>query len=136
MPASRSAFTLLEMIVVLAIAALAIGLGAGEVMQWEENTALRNAARRAEGVFVQAMTRSLNATGMQMLELGNLAEGMRLEVRRAGAADYVPAAGQRLFLPPGGLCEPLSLRWRQNESRITATPDPLTGVFTQMEEGL
>lgn len=124
------------MIVVLAIAAMAIGLGAGGVMQWEESTALRNAARKAEGVFVQAMTRSVTATGVQMLELGNLAEGMRFEVRRAGAADYAPAAGQRLFLPPGGLCEPLSLRWRQKESRITATPDPLTGVFTQMEEGL
>lgn len=134
MPSSRSAFTLLEMIVVLAIAALVIGLGAGAVMQWEESTALRNAARRAEGILVQAMTRSVDATGAQNLELGDLAGDVRLEVRRAGAADYVPAAGQRLFLIPGGLCEPLKLRWRQKESTITATPDPLTGVFTQLQE--
>ncbi len=134
MSASRPAFTLLEMVVVLAIAALVVGLGAGAVMQWEEETTLRKAVSKAEVMVVQAMTRSMNATGAQTLQLGELACGVRLEVRRAGAADFVPAVGQRLLITPGGLCEPLSLRWRQKESQIVAMPDPLTGVFTQMEE--
>lgn len=128
------AFTLLEMIVVLAIAALIIGIGAGAVMQWEESTSLREAARKAEGVIMQAKSSSVNATEAQMVNLEELADGMRLDVRRAGAADFVPAAGQRLRVIPGGLCEPLSLRWQHKGARITATPDPLTGAFAQMEE--
>ncbi|HBJ85801.1 MAG TPA: hypothetical protein DDZ88_18390 [Verrucomicrobiales bacterium] len=129
-------FTLLEMIVVLVIAALIIGIGAGAVAQLTEDHVLRKVAHDAEGVFMQAVTRTLATTQPQVVNLEALAQGARLSVRRAGTEEFISAEGQRLFLRPGGLCEPLTLRWQQDTAWISATLDPLTGGFAETEENL
>lgn len=129
-------FTLLEMIVVLVIAALIIGVGASAVAQLTEEHELRKVAHEAEGVFMQAVTRALSTTQPQSVSLEELGMQARLTVRRAGAEEFTPAAGQRLLLSPGGLCEPLTLRWQKDAVWISATLDPLTGGFAETEENL
>jgi prepilin-type N-terminal cleavage/methylation domain-containing protein len=129
-------FTLLEMIVVLVIAALIIGIGASAVAQLTEEHVLRKVAHDAEGVFMQAMTRALATTQPQSVNLEELGTQAKLTVRRMGADEFTPVAGQRLLLRPGGLCEPLTLRWQKDAAWISATLDPLTGGFTETEENL
>ncbi|MDH4455639.1 MAG: prepilin-type N-terminal cleavage/methylation domain-containing protein [Verrucomicrobiota bacterium] len=133
---SAAGFTLLEMIVVLVIAALIIGVGAGAVAQLTEEHELRKVAHDAEGVIMQAMTRSLATTQPQSVSLEQLAGQARLTLRRAGVEEFVPATEQRLLLRPGGLCEPLTLRWQKGPAWVSATLDPLTGGFAETEESL
>ncbi len=129
-------FTLLEMIVVLAIAALIIGIGAGAVQRLTEEHQLQRTAHDAERVFMQSMTRTLLTAQPQEVDLEGLTGGARLTVRRAGSADFEPVSGQRLHLRPGGLCEPLTLRWQNGAAWVSATLDPLTGSFRDLEERL
>lgn len=131
-----AAFTLLEMIVVLAIAALIIGVGAGAVSGLAEEHDMRRVAREAEGVFLKARTRTLASSMPQLINLEELENGLKLTVRRAGTDVFVAALEQRMYLRPGGLCEPLTLRWQRGSAWITATLDPLTGGFAEMEENL
>jgi prepilin-type N-terminal cleavage/methylation domain-containing protein len=134
MPHRAAAFTLLEMIVVLAIAALVIGIGAGAVQRINEEHVLLKAAHEAEGVLMQAMTRTVATAQGQQVDLDSLGKGMKLTVKRAGASVFVSSRNQRLYLRPGGLCEPLTLRWQQGGAAVTATLDPLTATFQEMEE--
>ena len=136
MQRSAAGFTLLEMIVVLVIAALIIGIGAAAVAQLTEEHALRKVVHDAEGVFMQAVTRTLATTQPQSVNLEELGRDAKLTVRRMGADEFTPAAGQHLLLRPGGLCEPLTLRWQKDAAWISATLDPLTGGFTETEENL
>lgn len=129
-------FTLLEMIVVLVIAALIIGIGAGAARQMSEDHALRRAAHDAESVLMQAMTRALATAQPQSVALADLRAGLKLDVRRAGAAEFTAVQNQRLLLRPGGLCEPLTLRWQKNSDWISVTLDPLTATLAATEDNL
>lgn len=121
---------------VLAIAALIIGVGAGAVGMMTDEQELRKVARDAEVSFMQSMTRMLTTSAPQGVNLETLSFGRKLTVRRAGAKEFVPAAGQRMLLRPGGLCEPLTLRWEKGTQWIVATLDPLTASFIDMEDNL
>ncbi len=129
-------FTLLEMIVVLAIAALVIGIGATAVQRLTEDHVLRQTTQEAERVFMQAMTRALATAQPQSVNLESLNHGARLTVRRAGRDEFVATTGQHVVLRPGGLCEPLTLHWQQGDAWIRATLDPLTGALNDVEENL
>ncbi len=85
---------------------------------------------------MRAMTRTLATTTPQSLNLEVLAAGRKLTVRRAGAKEFLPVAGQRMLLRPGGLCEPLTLRWQEDARWISATLDPLTASFLELEDNL
>lgn len=136
-PRRTAAFTLLEMIVVLAIAALLIGIGAGAVQRLSEEHVLLQVAHTAERECMQAMTRTLATAQPQDVDLEPLAGGAKLTVQRVGAAaKYIAVTGQHLYIRPGGLCEPITLRWQQGDSWVIATLDPLTGAFSDMEENL
>ena len=131
-----AAFTLLEMIVVLAIAALIIGIGAGTVQRLTAEHELLRVAHDAERVLMQAMTRTLITVQPQQVDLAGLSQGAKLTVRRAGGKTYEAAKGQQVRLRPGGLCEPLTLRWQQGTAWVSATLDPLTAGFNELEENL
>lgn len=131
-----AAFTLLEMIVVLAIAALVIGIGAGAVARMSEENEIRHVTSEAEGRLLQAAAQALSTTLPQSVRLGELAGGLKLTVRPAGTDEFLPVEDRRLLLRPGGLCEPLTLRWQQGSAWISATLDPLTGAFAETEENL
>ncbi|MCB1278632.1 prepilin-type N-terminal cleavage/methylation domain-containing protein [Prosthecobacter sp.] len=136
MKPSAAGFTLLEMIVVLAIAALIIGIGAGAARQISEDHALRRAAYDAEGILMQAMTRTQATAQTQNVALEDLSGGFQLTVRRAGTAEFVAVKNQRLLLRPGGLCEPLTLRWQRGTDWISTTLDPLTATLADTEDNL
>lgn len=129
-------FTLMEMIVVLAIAALIIGIGAGAVQRLTEEHQLQRIAHDAERVFMQSMTRTLLTAQPQDVNLEDLTGGAKLSVRRAGSTDFGSVSGQQLHLRSGGLCEPLTLRWQSGAAWVSATLDPLTGAFRDVEERL
>jgi prepilin-type N-terminal cleavage/methylation domain-containing protein len=150
----RAGFTLLEMIVVLAIAAIIIGIGAGAVQRISQENELRKASLEAEKVFMLAAQRAYATSITQMvvfdeegLELTganpqapvasvrvSFPAGTRLQLRRMGSDRWSLAAGQRLMLRPGGLCEPLGLRFDWQRSTLRATLDPLTGGMVEVEE--
>jgi prepilin-type N-terminal cleavage/methylation domain-containing protein len=132
----RTAFTLLEMIVVLAIAALIIGIGAGTVQRLTAEHELLKVAHDAERVLMQAMTRTLTTVQPQVVDLATLSRGAKLTVRHAGSEVFVSTIRQQLRLRPGGLCEPLTLRWQQGAAWVSATLDPLTAGFIDLEENL
>lgn len=134
MQGSATGFTLLEMIVVLAIGALVIGIGATAVHRLTEDHALRQTTQSAERVVMQAMTRALATAQPQSVNLDELKHGARLTVRRVGMAEFAASSGQRMVLRPGGLCEPLTLLWQQGDAWIRATLDPLTGALNDVEE--
>lgn len=134
-----SGFTLLEMIVVLAIAALIIGVGATAMQQLTEDHELRQTAQTVEREFMQAMTQVLATAQVRSVALdapGLTPAGTRLTIRHAGAEAFVATTGQRVVLRPGGLCEPLTLRWQKGDAWIQATLDPLTGMLNDLEESL
>ena len=136
MKKSAAAFTLLEMVVVLAIAALVIGVGAGAVQRLTEEHELLRVAHDAERVLMQAMTRTLNTVQPQSVDLASLSQKVKLTVRHAGSETFVSSTDQHLRLRPGGLCDPLTLRWQQGTAWVSATLDPLTAGFQEMEENL
>jgi prepilin-type N-terminal cleavage/methylation domain-containing protein len=129
---NMKAFTLLEMIVVLAIASLVIGIGAGAVQKLTEEHELLRVAHEAERVLMQAMTRTLTTVQPQSVDLSSLSQKAKLTVRHAGSETFVSPTSLRLR--PGGLCEPLTLRWQNGANWVSATLDPLTAGFQEMEE--
>ncbi len=131
---NMKAFTLLEMIVVLAIASLVIGIGAGAVQKLTEEHELLRVAHEAERVLMQAMTRTLSTVQPQSVDLSSLSQGKKLTVRHAGSETFVSPTNLRLR--PGGLCEPLTLRWQNGAKWVSATLDPLTAGFQELEESL
>ncbi len=136
MPPRAAAFTLLEMMVVLAIGALVIGIGTVSVQRLTEEHGLLKVAHEAESVCMQTMTRTLATAQAQQVSLETLSQGAKLTLKRFGASVFIGAKDQYLFVRPGGLCEPLTLRWQQGSAWVTATLDPLTGGFLEMEEHL
>lgn len=147
-------FTLLEMIVVLAIAALIIGVGAASLAGLTEEHELSKATVAVEQIFMTAVHRAgatssaqvvaFDDTGLALIgsETGQpsanrtvtLPKGTRLLVRRFGADKLVPAAGQRVLMRPHGLCEPLQLQLERQGATVTASLDPLTGGLVDVEE--
>lgn len=57
-------------------------------------------------------------------------QGMRVSLRRFGSDKFLPAAGQRLMISPGGICEPLTIRFEYQLSWVEATLDPLSGMIS------
>jgi type II secretion system protein H len=151
-----AAFTLLEMMVVLAIAALIIAIGAGAMQNVTEENELRKASQSLEGIFMTAVHRAYATTSAQAVTFdeqgvtlqgarpqaaaGNpsviLPKGTRLQLRRMGSDRFVPAAGQRVLMLPGGLCEPLQFQLQWQGTTLSASLDALTGGFTDVEESV
>lgn len=146
----RHGFTLLEMIVVLTIAALIIGVGAAAVARMTDEHALKKTSLAVERLFMTAVYRA--ATNSQIVAFDEqgvalsdtqtggtgqsvaFPKGTRLSLRRMGSDKLVPAAGQRVLLRTGGLCEPLALQFEWQGAILRATLDPLTGGMVDVEE--
>lgn len=52
---------------------------------------------------------------------------MVVKLRRWGQNQFAAAPGQRLVIAPGGLCEPLTVRFEHLGSWLELTLDPLSG---------
>ncbi|MDI1314387.1 prepilin-type N-terminal cleavage/methylation domain-containing protein [Prosthecobacter sp.] len=143
----RAGFTLLEMIVVLAIAALIIAIGAAGVQRVSEEHALTKVSLAVERVFMQGMRQAASTAQVQTVVFNDQAVVLngnataipadtRLTLCRMGQDTFVPAAGQRVLLRPGGLCEPLIMHFQSSAGSVRATLDPLTGMLADTEEKL
>src|SRR3954469_13730187 len=136
---SSRAFTLLEMVIVLTIIALLIGLSIMSFEGVTRSQDLRRPVSELQRMTQEAVERAsiyerpqiitFDATGFAMryrtdanglvssednaawLRRVKIPPGMKLSLRRFGAQKFAPAAGQRLVVAPGGLCEPLSARF-------------------------
>ena len=49
---------------------------------------------------------------------GGTSPNLKLTLQRFGSEKFAPAAGQRLVVAPGGLCEPLTARFELGSSWI------------------
>lgn len=151
---ARHGFTLLEMMGVLVIASLVVAVGAASVTSLAEEHELQKASLAVEQVFMQAVHQAAATVSPQVIVFDEkglafagaettadgatqrvlLPAGTRLTLRRLGSDVLVPAAGQRVLLRSGGLCEPLGLLFERQGSTLRATLDPLTGGLLDIEE--
>lgn len=148
-------FTLLELVIVLVIMALLMGLAVVKSGGVEGHRDLRRPASELQRMTTEAVRRSglwerpqlivFDAKGFSM-RYRNDANGrtekadnavwqrrvdipseIKLSLRRFGATKFSPAAGQRLSIAPGGLCEPLTARFEKGSAWLEITLDPLSG---------
>lgn len=153
--ARRQGFTLLEVVIVLAIMVLLMGIAVVSFDSVGREHDLKHPAAELERMTVEAVQRASIYERPQVVtfESGSFAmryktdadgiatkadettwerrvklpQGMKLSLRRFGASKFAQAAGQRLVIAPGGLCEPLTARFELGESWIEVTLDPLSG---------
>lgn len=150
-----SGFTLLELVIVLVIMALLMGVAVVNFEGVGAERDLRRPASELQRMTKEAVRRAglherpqfilFDARGFAMryktdangrAEPGDnavwqrrvdLPPDMKLSLRRFGMNKFTPAAGQRLSIAPGGLCEPVTARFELGASWLEITLDPLSG---------
>jgi prepilin-type N-terminal cleavage/methylation domain-containing protein len=149
------AFTLLEVVIVLTIMSLLIGIAVVSVntvgkeqdvrRPVSEFTRMTQEAVQRAGIYERAQVILFDKKGFSMRYRTDadgrftaddtkvwqrrveIPDGMKFTLRRFGSTKFAPAAGQRLVIAPGGLCEPLTARFELNGSWIETSLDPLSG---------
>jgi prepilin-type N-terminal cleavage/methylation domain-containing protein len=148
-------FTLLEVVIVLVIMSLLIGMAVVSVNSIDQEQDVRRpvseftrmtqeAVQRA-GIYERPQVIQFDKKGFSMRYRTDadgrittddtkvwqrrveIPDGMKFTLRRFGSTKFAPAAGQRLVIAPGGLCEPLTARFELNGSWIETSLDPLSG---------
>lgn len=160
--ARRQGFTLLEVVIVLAIMVLLMGIAVVSFDSVGREHELKHPVAEFERMTVEAVQRAGIYERPQVVTFDSssfamryktdadgiatkvddttwerrvhLPKEMKLSLRRFGAAKFAPAAGQRLIVAPGGLCEPLTARFELGDAWIEVTLDPLSG--TAQEESM
>lgn len=150
-----SAFTLLEMTVVMFVMAVIVGISVYSFSGVTEEEILRRPASEFQRMVMEAMRRASleeapqtiaftssgfmmrflqEADGRSTAEDGRawvrrveVPEDMRISLRRWRARDFKPAMGQQLVIAPSGLCEPLTIRFERGASWLELSLDPLSG---------
>ena len=149
-----SAFTLLEITVVMFVMAVIVGVSVYSFSGVSGEEALRRPAVEFQSMVQEAMRRASLEEKPQVIEFdakgfatryrhagpGRVAgadgewikrvappDDMRISLKRWREKAFTPASGQQMELLPGGLCEPLSLRFEQAGSWLEITLHPLTG---------
>jgi type II secretory pathway pseudopilin PulG len=153
-PVSRGparAFTILEIVVAMAIAMLIVGVAVMSLKGVDRESKLRQTAARLEWTARAAMREALVRRQSQCLRLASngyaaenpsgelrwkrLPKSGSLEIRRWGEARWrKPGPGEAWWFRPGMPCEPISIRLILPEGRYEMTFDPLTA--TAMDVGL
>jgi type II secretion system protein H len=151
----RSAFTLVEMVVVLFIISLVIGIAVMSFEGMSGEQELKRPVNELQRMTQEAVSRAslyerpqtirFDSKGFSMRYQKdadgrvasddnkvwqrriNLPDGMKLSLRRFGTDRFAPAAGQVLTVAPGGLCEPIAARFELDRSWIEVLIDPLSG---------
>ncbi|TLD71313.1 general secretion pathway protein GspH [Phragmitibacter flavus] len=149
------AFTLLEMTVVMFVMAIIVGISVYSFNGMSEEDILRRPAAEFQSMVMEAVRRAgleeqeqiilFNSSGFFM-RFREVAEGrasddndglwvkaveapgdMRISLRRWRSNKFTPALGQQLVILPGGLCEPLTIRFERKNSWLELSLDALGG---------
>lgn len=148
-------FTILELVIVMVIIALLMGVAVVNFDGVGAERDLRRPASELQRMTMEAVRRSglwerpqlivFDAKGFSMRYRSDangraeksdnavwhrrvdLPPEIKLTLRRFGTGKFSPAAGQRLSIAPGGLCEPLTARFEKGAGWIEITLDPLSG---------
>jgi type II secretory pathway pseudopilin PulG len=149
------AFTLLEMTVVMFVMAVIVGISVYSFSGVTEEEILRRPASEFQRMVMEGMRRAsleespqtitfttrgftmrflqeadgreTSADGRAWERRVEVPPDMRLSLRRWGAREFKPAAGQELVIAPSGLCEPLTIRFERGASWLELGLDPLSG---------
>lgn len=131
---SRSAgFTLLEIIVAMALTLLVIGIAAVSISGVRAEDQLRRAAAVIETTARQNLMQALNSQQTVRMDLtagafgaGNEFGGMLLVRRYGESAFRKPRRGEAWEFSPTGICEPIEVRISGPAGQIEIGFDPLT----------
>jgi len=140
----RSGFTLLEIIAVLAIMALVIGLAvfnfdtlgrdkvedAGDELIVMAKQTLDAATVLGHQMTIQFDQTSFGVVGGQGVLAGSysLPDGLKMEILRFRAKDWVPAEGNLWTFSGQGLCEPIRVRLESPTATREINFNALTGT--------
>jgi len=141
----RAGFTIMEIIVVMAIIIMMIGIASFAIRQATPDPSVRKPADeliriakiavRASAVqgrgFAVAFDKqgfSLTGADTGQQTRGSVPKGMKMHIKRWGGREWEEAAGYRWYFGSQGLCEPLTVRFAAQDSAIEMKFNPLTGT--------
>ena len=147
----RPGFTILEMVVVMAIMIVMIGLASFAMIREDRDPSVRKPADelirlaktavRGSAIQGRGFSVAFDKAGFSLLgsaggegDRVSLPQGTKAFVKRWGAKEWEPAEGQRWWFGMQGLCEPISVRLAAKDSVIEMRFNPLTG--TPSEESI
>lgn len=145
LPSVRSAFTLLEIVMVLAITMLMLGMATPAITGMLRAEQLKAPARELEAMAVTARSSALaeqqpyqiliNRTGFQLVGPGNkgvlasykLPEGVIFEMADWPAEKWSAPKSRVWYFSPSGLCEPIRVMFRKGDSYFSQKYSAVTG---------
>jgi hypothetical protein len=144
-------FTIMEIIVVMAIIIMMLGIAAFAIRQVSPDPSVRKPADeliriakiavRASAVQGRGFAVAFDKSGFSLTGAdsgqqarGSVPKGMKIHIKRWGGRDWEEAEGYRWWFGSQGLCEPLTVRLAAKDSVIEMKFNPLTG--TPSEEAL
>ena len=147
---TAAAFTLLEMIAVMAVMMLMLGIASFAMRQASPDPSVRKpgdelirlskTAVRASAVQGRGFAITFDRSGFSLVteESGqrdrvNLPKGMKVFIKRWGGRDWEAADGHRWWFGSQGLCEPISVRLAAEDSALMMKFNPLTGTPSEEE---
>lgn len=129
----HSAFTLIELIMAMAITILVIGVAVLSISGVRDEDKLRRAAAVIETSARQNLLQALNSQQTVRMNLTSDAFGTgaefngMLQVRRVGEIAFrTPKKGETWEFSPTGICEPIEVRLSGTAGQIEIGFDPLT----------
>jgi prepilin-type N-terminal cleavage/methylation domain-containing protein len=145
-PRFQAGFTLLEISIVLVIAALIVGMGAVMVSSLFNDHTIQKAVTNIEVLGVEGVRRASTYHRQQAIlfyedrcelwdETGELVRTVplpgyyKLFIHRYYSKDFEESAGQILRIRPGCLCEPIQLMLKNGGDEFQFALDPLTGGY-------
>ncbi len=150
----RRGYTLVEVVLALAVVAVVAGLAVPALRGWSELTALRGPADALARLAHQARARAFAENQKYLIILDDKSFSLRAASAKDGAPDLeqvpvppdfvctVKGVGQRDWEPlhgrtwvfaPGDFAEPLSLRFQRRDQVLTQHYDPLSAMVADEE---
>lgn len=145
LPASVVAFTVLEIVMVLAIVVLIIGAATPEITSMIRGEQLKSPARQLEAMAITARSSALaeqrpyqiilRADGFHLERPGEVKELARFELSREVALEMANWPEEKWhrpkhhvwYFPPSGLCEPIRVMFRKGDSYFLQKYSAVTG---------
>lgn len=128
----RSAFTLLEILAVMALLSLILGISVISISGVQDEDRLRRAASMIETTARENLLKALETQQPVIMPLsagsiGGSDFGTKLEIRRVGEKAFrQPKRGEEWEFSPTGICEPIEVRLTGPGGEVEMAFDALT----------